>query len=290
MRLGEKTNIALALALAAAPVAAANEDQSAPPPDMQKLLQDCDAHKFETTIHVIGDDGQPHDSDLKACGKQGQSDADWVRTLKDIVDKAAANQEMPQPVKDQVITAVNAEIARLTALLPKEVPVVANLPPPRVAPKDDLGSDYSSLPPMPPPVTAPQVVVAQPQPGTVTSAPIAVAATSVPAVPVAPAPRLTLRCMTGRDVSLAEPCYTIERGNLLVVQSEDASNSGVKLKFLRRGEPRGELSLPPMRGGQPVTVALPNGICAGVAHTRIEIIASRAGSSEVPFGPYDLRC
>jgi hypothetical protein len=96
--------------------------------------------------------------------------------------------------------------------------------------------------------------------------------------------------MAGRDLSLAEPCYTIERGNLLVVQSDDASDSGVLLKFLRRGEPRGELSLPALRPGQPISVALPAGICAGVAHTRIEIVASRAGSSEVPFGPYDLRC
>jgi hypothetical protein len=40
-----------------------------------------------------------------------------------------------------------------------------------------------------------------------------------------------------------------------------------------------------------MTVALPAGVCAGVAHSRIEIRASGApGTSEAAFGPYDLRC
>jgi hypothetical protein len=283
MRLGDKGKIALLLALAAAPFAAvpAAQDQPAPLPEMQQLLQSCDAHKFETTIHVTGD-GEPHDSQVKVCGKRGQSDADWVAALKDMVDKAAVNQEMPQSTKDQVIAALNAEIARLTALLPKEAPAVASLPPPRAAPKDDLADDYSSLPPLPPPVT---------QSDSVQVAPVAAASASAPAIAATPAPRLTLRCMAGRDISLAEPCDTIERANLLVVQADEAANSGVLLKFFRRGEPRGVVQLPAMRAGQPVAVALPNGICAGVAHSRIEIRASRGqGSSEAAFGPYDLRC
>jgi hypothetical protein len=284
MRLGDKGKIALLLALGAAPGAAvsAAQDQPAPPPEMQKLLQSCDAHKFETTIHVTGD-GEPHDSQVKVCGKQGQSDADWVAALKDMVDKAAANQEMPQSMKEQVIAALNAEIARLTALLPKEAPLVASLPPPRAAPKDDLAAGYSTLPPLPPPVAQSDNVVEV--------APSAVASASASAIAVAPAPRLTLRCITGRDISLAEPCDTIERGNMLVVQADDAGGSGVLLKFFRRGDFRGELQLPAMRPGQPVMVALPSTVCAGVVRTRIEIRAVRApGSSEAILGPYNLRC
>jgi hypothetical protein len=280
MRLGDKSKIALLLALVAAPAAAvsAAQDQPAPPPEMQQLLQSCDAHKFETTIHVTGD-GEPHDSNVKVCGKQGQSDADWIAALKEMVDKAAANEEMPQAVKDQVITAVNAEVVRLTALLPKEAPAVASLPPPRAAPKDDLAAQYSSLPPLPPPVA---------ESANVGATPVGVASASVS---VSPAPRLTLRCVAGRDLSLAEPCDTIERGNMLVVEADDAGNSGLLLKFFRRGEPRGELRLPQMRPGRPVMVALPSALCAGVVRSRIEIRATGApGSSEAILGSYDLRC
>ena len=291
MRLGDMSKFALLLALAAAPVvavAAADE----PPSDMQKLLQDCDAHKFETTIHVTGDDGKPEDSDVKVCGKPGQSDADWVRGLKDILDKTAASQDMPQAVKDQVIAALNAEIVRLTALLPKEAQAAANLPLPRAAPKDDLSSDYSSLPPLPP-VTEPVVAQAAPAvPGAAApSANVAAGIAPVAAAPIAPAPRLTVRCAAGRDISLAEPCDPIERGNMLVVEAQQGMDSGVLLKFFRRGEPRGELRLPPMRAGEPVMAMLPYGLCSGVVRTRIEIRATGApGSSEAILGTYDLRC
>ena len=311
MRLGDKTKIAIVLAFAALPIAASAQDQAvAPQTDMQQLLQDCDAHKFVTTIHVTGDDGNPHDSDVKVCGKKGQNDADWVAALKDILDKTAANQEMPQAVKDQVITALNAEIIRLSVLLPKAAPAVAGLPPPRAAtPKDDLSGEYSSLPPLPPPIaetrpaesapvainrdtvtqpTAPGIPVVAAPPPPLQPGPVIAAA---PAIPVVPAPRLTVRCMAGRDIGLAEPCYEIERGDMLVIEADQPTNSPVLLKFLRRGEPRGELRLPQMRASQPVTVALPAGICAGVAHTRIEIRASGSpGSEEAAFVPYDLRC
>jgi hypothetical protein len=270
--------IALALAIAAAPVAASGEED--PPPEIQNLLQSCDAHTFETTI-LVPDEGEKQ---VKVCGKQGQSDADWIAVLKDIVDKTAANQEMPQAMKEQVITALNAEILRLTALLPKEAPAVASLPPPRPAPKTDLGGDYSSLPPLPPPVT---------EPANVALAPLGAATASVvreaPAGP--PPPRLTVRCVEGRDASLAEPCDTIERGNLLLVEALAPTDSDVLLKFFRRGDPRSELRLPPMRAGQPAMVALPTGLCAGIVRTRIEIRAAGAsGSSEASLGSYDLRC
>src|SRR4051812_13866440 len=101
MRLGHKTKFVVALALVTAPVAASGQQPDAPRADMQQLLESCDAHKFETTIHVTGD-GEPYDSQVKVCGKQGQSDAEWIGTLKDILNKTAANQEMPQAVKDQV--------------------------------------------------------------------------------------------------------------------------------------------------------------------------------------------
>ena len=71
---------------------------AAPSREMQSLLQNCDAHKFEALIELVGPDGQPKHSRMKLCGTTGQSDADWVRTLKDAVAKTKANVTMPRPV------------------------------------------------------------------------------------------------------------------------------------------------------------------------------------------------
>ena len=61
--------------------------------------------------------------------------------------------------------------------------------------------------------------------------------------------------------------------------------------FVRRGDERGELRLPSMRRGQPVAVAIPAEVCAGVERTRLEVRASAApGAPEASFGPYDLSC
>ena len=108
--------VIFALALMAAPAAAAAKEKAqphSPPPQIAKLLENCDAHKFETMIEVSVD-GQMKRSRLRLCGTEGQSDADWARTLQDAVKKTEANAQMPKPVRDQVVTALNGEIARLS--------------------------------------------------------------------------------------------------------------------------------------------------------------------------------
>ncbi len=64
------------------------------------------------TVHDVVD-GQPQQSKVKLCGKEGQSDADWIGTLKDAVAKLGANKEMPAAVRDQIVTALKTEISRL---------------------------------------------------------------------------------------------------------------------------------------------------------------------------------
>ncbi len=117
----------VALALAGAPVTASKEkaQPDSPPSQMQKLLENCDAHKFETFIEVkVEGQPLPKRSRVKLCGTEGQSDADWVRTLKDAVAKTSANLQMPPAVREQIVTALNAEISRLNG-------GSAALPPPR---------------------------------------------------------------------------------------------------------------------------------------------------------------
>src|SRR5881409_2409598 len=97
--------VILALALMAAPAASAVKEKAqpdSPPPRMAKLLENCDAHKFETMIEAPVD-GLMKRSRLRLCGTEGQSDADWARTLKDAVKKTEANAQMPKPVRDQIV-------------------------------------------------------------------------------------------------------------------------------------------------------------------------------------------
>ena len=128
-----------------------------PPAKLQSLLQNCDAHKFETTVESVVD-GKPHRSNLKLCGTDGQSDADWIGTLKDAVEKVQANDKMPQATRDQVITAINSEITRLEAELAKQAPVLPQAR--QMTSSEPLSNDYTLLPPLPAPSTATPKVAA----------------------------------------------------------------------------------------------------------------------------------
>src|ERR1041385_4198683 len=101
----------LLLAMAATGGPSASPSTGAPTAQMQKMLQDCDAHKFETVVNSIVD-GKPHQSKVKLCGTKGQNDAAWVNTLKDAVAKVKANDKMPAEIRDQIASALDAEIIR----------------------------------------------------------------------------------------------------------------------------------------------------------------------------------
>jgi hypothetical protein len=98
--------------LAAAPRKSPAKPATAPTAEA-KLIQNCDAHKFETVVDTADENNQPHKSKVRLCGVEGQSDADWIRTLRDAVRKLAADKGMPQAKRDQIVAAIKAEIARL---------------------------------------------------------------------------------------------------------------------------------------------------------------------------------
>lgn len=287
MGLGDKRTFILALALAgvsavavAQPRAPATAD--APPPDVQKILQNCDAHKFETIVTTT-EDGAVHSSNVKLCGAEGQSDEGWLHTLKDAVAKTAANTELAPDVKQQIVTALNGEIARLTALLPPPPrAALQGLPAPaRAAPADNVASGYSVLPPLPDRPPSPPTVIAPIGP-----APVAGAAAR--AMPLPPPIGISIRCTTARDFPSAEPCDVVDRETLLLVHADAAVASPVTLRFVRRGDARGEVRLAPMGRGQAARVTLPAEVCAGVFRSKLEI--QIVGPAVQSFGPYDLRC
>jgi hypothetical protein len=271
--------VLFALLMAAAPV----ESTGASP---VPITADCEAHKFETIVHVTIA-GKPRSSKVTLCGQTGQSDAEWLHTLKDAIEKVGVNASMPAAAKEQVIAALNVEIARLSPVadsgpLPSTItalPPATGLVQSRGLGPPALGGpvQYAALPPLPAPLPA---------------ASAAVAAASGP--PHLPAPRLTFRCLAMNRVSAEGPCDTLERDMMLTVRADEDVARGTSLRFLRRGDNRAQVELAQLRRGQTQRFALPAKVCQGVAGSRVEIQVVRVAGSATQVvdtrGPYELRC
>ena len=294
-----------ALALVAAP---ATVRPDSPPPQLARLLEKCGAHKFETIIDVPAADGAVKHSRLRLCGAQGQSDADWIKTLKDAVAKTDANRQMPKVERDQIVIALNGEIARLGISgsnltgefgLPgvtastidglsrplsgsKSAEGSATLPAPGAIAPPPLSQDYAVLPPLPTTVTA--------QPTHV------LGADSVAALPSLPKPRIQLICYTPGDVGEV-PCAEFARDTWVTVRAEENLPSGTRLRFVRNGDPRAEVELAQLRSGKTQQFAVPPEVCSHVSGAKLEIqivrsapAAGAAGEEVGEEGPYNLRC
>lgn len=284
------------LAFAASEAPAATAATNAPPAEMQKLLQDCDAHKFETVVNTMVD-GKAHQSKVKLCGTKGQSDTAWLNTLRDAVAKVKANDKMPAETREQIVAALDTELARLghadnMALIAKSAPSIARPAPattiaslaPRATPGGggaghSLSEDYGGLPPLP----APKAVM-----------PASAAIGSV--LPSLPPPRMTIRCSTTDDPKDLQSCSTLYNNSLVTVRA-DESLGDTSLRFTRRGSERAEIELAQVRVGQSARFALPPRVCQGVARSEVEIEVVRhpkgkndAGQVVDRLGPYDLRC
>jgi hypothetical protein len=269
------------LAAAAAASAAPQKQAAAPeqPPTAEKaIVQNCDAHKFETTIQLMVD-GKPKQSKVRLCGTDGQSDADWIKTLKDAVKKTQAS-EMPPGAKLQIVAAVNAEIERLSAPaldMPKGADI-SKLPKAAANTTSErpLSRDYDALPPLP---TASNV-----------APPNVLGAGGLAAM----TPRVTLRCALQGDEDRPTDCDSIDKDTVLVLRADDAYPAGLALHFVRHGDERAELTLPALRSGQTAMLRLPAKVCAGVVRSKVEIQASPAnapsGTPAGSVGEYDLRC
>ena len=278
---------ALLLAAQAAPGASADAETDAE----AAIIANCDAHKFETTVHTIVS-GKMHSSKVKLCGKVGQTDADWLRTLKDAIDKVETNASMSAEAKDQVIAALKLEIATTSTSTGSGPPQTAILtPPPARMPASRIGEaagapvtgpsvggpvEYSVLPPLPAPLPAASAV-----------------AVGVP-VPSLPALRMTFRCLATNTLSAEGPCDLLERDTLLTVRADEDLPGGTSLRFLRRGDNRAEVELAQLKRGQTQRFALPARVCQGVGGSRVEIqvVRVRKGTPLIvdTRGPFELRC
>jgi hypothetical protein len=266
---------------------------------MPQLMQSCDAHKFETLVTAIVD-GQPHQSKVKLCGVEGQSDAAWIKTLQDAINKLEANEEMAPAVRSQIVTAIKAEIARLTivgSIAPtksKTVPIGSNaaplsrdysslpsFPSPQETPAAPIQKDFADLPPVPPP----------PEPVAAASSAVAASSKLIPTV----VPRLTFGCDAPGDLSADAPCAAFERETILTVHARDDVPDGILLQFVRNDQPEADVALGGLRKGKAVRVILPAKVCTGFASGKLElrIVQGSAEGTTEPLsseGPYSLRC
>lgn len=268
---------------------------SAPDSKTRQLLQNCDAHKFETVVHAVID-GQPQQSKVKLCGIEGQTDAEWIGTLKDAIAKLNANKEMPAAVRDQIIAALYAEVARLEnpaaaaprqsaaatpaldglaplPALPQSKPAAAAaLPPPRqIAPAAQ--DDYAALPPLP---TAP------PPPVHVLGA--AAGASLAPL----PRPRMSFVCYEPGEAQ--GPCTGFTRETLLTVRADEDLPPGTGLRFVRDGDPKADVALAQLKKGKSVSLNVPSDVCLHAVGGKLELQITRSGQEVGSEGPFNLAC
>ena len=282
-------------------VAQAGADTGAPSARVKALLQNCDAHKFETVIDVIVD-GRPKKSRVKLCGTEGQSDSDWLLTLKDAAAKTKANAGMPGAVRSQILAALNLEILRLTSGTLKApsksasalddispLPPIPDgpgpstpiaLPPPRLIAPSATSEAYASLPPLP--TTPPPSVHL-------------LASGTSPSIPLLAEPKMSFSCYVPGEAE--GPCTDFERDTMLTVSAQEDLPSGTSLRFVRNGENSADIELAQLKRGKSERFALPADVCRGVNGGKLEIRIVRAAPGAGPDGeevrsdgPYVLHC
>jgi len=294
----------LGSAMAATAVAAPESKKATPAaPDSAaaKIVQNCDAHKFETTVREMVD-GQPHQSKVKLCGKTGQNDEEWIGTLKDAIEKLNANKDMPAAVRDQIVTALNAEIERLRTgiqvsgrssaggavaknnvldglspvqgLPPLKGSQASSLPAPRQAPRSGSAQEYAGLPPLPTAPAAPTHVLV----GGVSAS-----------VPMLPKPRMTVTCYTPGETGDG-PCTGFTRYTLVTVKAGEDLPADTSLRFVRDGDTRADVQLAQLKKGKSMRLAVPTDVCQHVAGGSLELRIVRSGQEVASDGPFNLNC
>jgi hypothetical protein len=289
---GRRIFVGLALcaatAAAAAPQARKAPPNSAEPEAAKQLMESCDAHKFETVVKAVVD-GEPRQSKVRLCGKEGQSDADWIVTLKDAIDKLNANKDMAPEVRGQIVTAIDREISRLESGGSEQA--LSEPLPPRAKPQTTatLADQYSSLPPLPTTPPPPPHVIAPVAMGHGTKMAGSIAAAASP-VATGPAPKLTFACYAPGDLGGDAPCTGFQRETVLTVRAREDVRKGLELQFARNGEVRATVDLAELRRGKSVRIPLPADVCRGVGDGRLDLQIVDGGFVVASDGPYSLRC
>lgn len=255
--------LGIAPVLAATATFAAQPASEGPSEAAQKIAA-CEGEKFEFAA------GEPRPTRITLCSDKGASTAELVRMFESAAAKIEQLDKLPQDRRAALVAQLKAKIIEVRARN-AFVPMPAIVLPNEIGPKPE----YTQLPPLPSPVST--------------------AATVKPAV-IPSKPQLTLTCTRPIERRDAEPCTTFAADTLLTIRADEALPAGTSLRFLRKGDQRAEVALPPMRTGQSRRISVPMELCSRVVRTSIEIhVVRSAGSSTLGqvvdrHGPYQLRC
>ncbi|MEO8547171.1 MAG: hypothetical protein ABI422_02265 [Sphingomicrobium sp.] len=242
----------------AATLAAAGATAEQPEQQPAQAFATCEGQRF---VFKAGE--EPHATRITLCSKKDAGKDDLVRMLESAATKIEALDSLPQERRSALVAQIKAKIIEVQATnyAAKPLPPVAPIPAPITAPTMSLPL-ATPMPPKPLPV----------------------------AVPILTRPRLNFQCSTPRDLGVGGPCFSLERDTQLIVRADESLAGGTSLRFLRRGDARGEIALAPMSIGQSRRVKLPSALCAGVSGSRVEIQIVQRGSVVDSLGPYPLRC
>jgi len=261
-------------------IASLAQGQPAAPDAAQKIAA-CEGQKFEFSA------GDERPTKITLCSDKGAGKDALVKMFESAAAKIQQLEKLPADRKESLVAQLKAKIIEVQAGNAFASPSPAT----RSIPDNMPMPEYGQLPPLPLPVRAP--IVAQPLP---VRTPMVAQPLPAPAI-VLTKPRLTFECSTPGEISEGGPCVTFAKDTLLIIRADESVPGGTSLRFLRRGDVRGELALAQMRKGQSRRVRLPPELCAGVTGSKIEIQVLRRGAGAAGVGqvvdsrgPYQLRC
>lgn len=264
-----------------------NADLGAPPA--------CEGQRF---VFTTGE--APHLSRVTLCSIKGATSADLVRMFDSAVDALSKNMKMAPEKRMDLIAQIKlkadeyrpAGAAPVAGSAVRTGSAIATVAPPKPVIALEAPPEYTSLPPLPPPLPPVTTTAAASAsiPG-LTTRPRA-----SPRVPLLSGPRLTIECVKVEELGGAGPCSVIERETQVVVRADEAVPAQTTLRFVRRGDMRAEVELAQLSRGKSMQLALPDEVCTGVNNSRVEIqVVRRAGANSEgqvvdSLGPYLLHC
>jgi hypothetical protein len=86
--------------------------------DAEKIMATCGTRRFESSADVE-EGGHVRRAKLLLCAKPGESDAEWIATLRKAAASVDSSDRLPEDAKAKIGSELKAEIARLTAPLPQ---------------------------------------------------------------------------------------------------------------------------------------------------------------------------
>lgn len=249
--------------------------------DRVNLVDTCGGHKFESLVEI--DPATHRATRIKLCAKPGSSDGDWVRTLKSAIAQLE-QRNMPPLARTKVIAELEAEIARFAKPVASG-PIYGSSAPALTlgkgmfadkAMEPEVPFETSKLPPIVP------LKARSGKPG----------AAGGPIVPPVKPIRATIRCLERGERGAGGTCDFFDKNSVLMITAIGGLEKGGTIRFLRKGEEHGEVSLAATPTGQARRVPLPADICRGLSYSKVEVLILALGETRVGarFGPYGLRC